>query len=58
MGALSTWRMYDAVTAHVGGCQMCGDDDEFAPNVEAFEDTGMIICDACFEAHCEAVADD
>jgi hypothetical protein len=58
MSAVYAWAFYDAVHAHSGGCQICGDDDEFAPNVEAFEETGEIICDACFEEQCEAQADD
>ena len=37
------WRLYDAVTDHLGGCAICGDDDEFRPNVEAFEETGQIM---------------
>lgn len=58
MSAVYAWAFYDAVHAHSGGCAICGDDDEFAPNVEAFEETGQIICDDCFEAHCEAEADE
>lgn len=31
-------------------CQMCGDDiEEFSGLVEAFEMTGKIICEWCFE---------
>lgn len=55
---LNLWRFYDAVTDHPGGCAVCGDDDEFRPNVEAFEETGQIMCDDCFEAQCEAEADE
>jgi hypothetical protein len=58
MGVARAWAFYDAVHDHSGGCAICGDDDEFSPNIEAFEETGTIICDSCFEAQCEALADD
>jgi hypothetical protein len=58
MSATKAWAFYDAVIDHVGGCQVCGDDDEFSPNAEAFEDTGAIMCDLCFDAQCEGQADD
>jgi hypothetical protein len=44
------WAFYDAVHAHSGGCQICGDDDEFRPDEEAFNETGEIICGDCWEA--------
>jgi hypothetical protein len=44
------WAFYDAVEAHSGGCQVCGDNDEFSPDVEAFEETGEILCSLCWEA--------
>ena len=49
MSAVYAWAFYDAVHAHSGGCQCCGDDDEFSPNAEAFEETGEIVCDACWD---------
>ena len=49
MSAEKAWAFYDAVTDHVGGCQVCGDDDEFSPNVEAFEETGEILCNDCWD---------
>jgi hypothetical protein len=55
---LHLWRLYDAVTGHLGGCAICGDDDEFSPDIEAFEETEMLICSACFEAQCEALEND
>lgn len=54
MSAVKAWAFYDAVHAHPGGCQDCGDDDAFSPNVEAFEETDRIICGPCWEAVCEA----
>jgi len=47
--AAKAWAFYDAVQAHSGGCQCCGD-DEFSPDVEAFEETGEILCTLCWEA--------
>jgi len=44
------WAYHDAVQAHTGGCTTCGDDDEFSPDVEAFEDTGRIVCTPCWAA--------
>lgn len=42
------WRLHDTMAApHTPGCAICGDDDEFSPNVEAFERSGKLICDAC-----------
>jgi len=58
MSTAKVWALYDAVTGHLGGCAICGDDDEFSPNIEAFEETEMLICDACYEAQCEAEADE
>ncbi len=50
------WAYYDAVQAHAGGCTTCGDDDEFSPDVEAFEETGRIVCTPCWAS--EAAADE
>lgn len=55
---LHLWRLYDAVTCSRGGCAICGDDDEFSPDIEAFEETGVLICSLCFEAQSEAEADE
>ena len=33
-------------------CDCCAA-DEIAPNVEAFEITGEIMCDGCWQDHCE-----
>jgi hypothetical protein len=33
-------------------CDQC-DTDEISPNVEAFEITGELLCDECWQAHCE-----
>ena len=49
-GHQKAWAFYDAVEAHSGGCQVCGDNDEFSPDVEAFEETGEILCTLCWEA--------
>ena len=49
-GHQKAWAFYDAVQSHSGGCQCCGDDDEFSPDVEAFEETGEILCALCWEA--------
>ena len=57
MSAARAWAFYDAVHAHSGGCQSCGDDDEFSPNVEAFEETGEIVCSDCWEADQERAAE-
>jgi len=54
MSAAKAWALFDAMQVHPGGCVICGDDDEFSPNVEAFEDVGLLMCSACFEAQCEA----
>lgn len=43
------WRMKDAMESNSGGCAHCGDDDEFSPNVEAFEICGELLCDDCAE---------
>jgi hypothetical protein len=51
------WRFMDAVhpaNPSSGGCAFCGDQDEFSPDVEAFELTGKLICSVCWEAECEA----
>lgn len=58
MGAAKVWALYDAVTGHLGGCAICGDDDDFSPDIEAFEETEMLICSECYASQCEAVADD
>lgn len=34
------WRLMDACLYGPGGCVMCGDEDEFSPDIEAFEVTG------------------
>jgi hypothetical protein len=57
MSAVYAWAFYDAVHAHSGGCQACGEDDEFSPNAEAFEETGEIICGDCWEADQERCAE-
>lgn len=31
---------------NLAGCQTCGEDD-FSPNIEAFEISGQILCDEC-----------
>lgn len=39
--------------ADTGCCALCGDPvDEFGCLVEAFEATGKIICEGCFDEHC------
>lgn len=43
------WRLHDAMVFAEGGCALCGDDDEFSPDIEAFETTGKLICLACFD---------
>ena len=43
------WRLHDAMIFAEGGCAICGDQDEFSPDVEAFEETGKLICSPCFE---------
>ena len=53
MSAVKAWAFYDAVHDHSGGCQICGDDDEFSPDVEAFEETGEILCSICWDAEQE-----
>ena len=57
MSAAKVWALFDAMEIHPGGCAICGDDDEFSPDIEAFEETEMLICSACFEAQCEALED-
>jgi hypothetical protein len=57
MSAVKAWAFYDAVHAHSGGCQVCGDNDEFSPDVEAFEETGEILCTLCWEAEQERAAE-
>jgi len=47
------WAYYDAAQAHTGGCTVCGDDDEFSPDAEAFEDTGRIVCTGCWVAEAD-----
>ena len=44
------WRLHDAMQFEAGGCAICGDQDEFSPNVEAFEITGKLICSDCWES--------
>lgn len=49
MSTAKAWAFYDAVmdrTRH--GCETCSA-DEFYPNAEAFEETGEIVCDACWD---------
>jgi hypothetical protein len=58
MSNAKVWALMDAMEIHPGGCAVCGDDDEFSPDIEAFEETGVLICSACFEAQCEAEADE
>ena len=53
MSAVKAWAFYDAVHDHSGGCQICGDDDEFSPDQEAFDETGEILCSICWEAEQE-----
>lgn len=43
------WRLHDAMAEANGGCIICGDQDGFSPNVEAFERTGCLICGDCFD---------
>jgi hypothetical protein len=52
------WAFYDAVQAHSGGCQCCGDDDEFSPDVEAFEETGELLCSDCWTDEARMYAED
>lgn len=47
MSAAKAWAYYDAASAHSGGCSVCGDNDEFSPSVEAFEETGETVCTDC-----------
>jgi hypothetical protein len=54
MSAAKAWAFYDAVQPHPGGCQRCGDDEEFSPNAEAFEETNEIMCGDCWEAEATA----
>lgn len=49
MSAAKAWAFYDAVMANTGGCQVCCDDDGFRANAEAFEETGEIMCDECWD---------
>jgi hypothetical protein len=58
MSAAKVWALFDAMEAHSGGCVICGDDDEFSPDIEAFEEVGVLMCSACFEGQCEADADE
>ena len=49
MSASKAWAFYDAVmerTRH--GCEICSC-DEFYPNAEAFEETGEIVCNECWD---------
>ena len=45
------WNMHDAMLGRTasggGGCEHCGETDEFSPNVEAFELSGELVCDDC-----------
>lgn len=45
------WRMMDAIfdMSRPAGCAVCGEADEFSPNVEAFEVSGKLVCDECAE---------
>jgi predicted CXXCH cytochrome family protein len=47
-----TWLLHDAVRDNRGGCQVCHE-AEYSPNVEAFSDTGKVICDVCWDSYCE-----
>jgi hypothetical protein len=58
MSAAKVWALFDAMEVHPGGCVICGDDDEFSPDIEAFEETGVLMCSGCFEAQCEDDADE
>ena len=49
MTANKAWAFYDAVMDRARhGCETCSA-DEFYPNAEAFEETGEIVCDACWD---------
>lgn len=58
MHTQTPWRLMDALlgrtVAHLNdpsaptGCAHCGE-DEFSPNVEAFELSGEVVCDDCAE---------
>ena len=49
MSASKAWAFYDAVMERARhGCETCSA-DEFYPNAEAFEETGEIVCDACWD---------
>ena len=43
------WRLHDAMFAHRGDCDVCGE-AEYSPSLEAFEMTGKLICSDCFDA--------
>lgn len=42
---------------HVAGCEDCGEED-FIPNVEAWETLDQILCDDCAPAALEEAAED
>jgi formylmethanofuran dehydrogenase subunit E len=48
------FNLMDAMAIPRGGCETCGE-VEFSPNVEAFEETGQIMCDECAEALFEEI---
>ena len=49
MSANKAWAFYDAVMDRARhGCETCSA-DEFYPNAEAFEETGEIVCNACWD---------
>jgi superfamily II helicase len=49
MTANKAWAFYDAVMDRARhGCETCSA-DEFYPNAEAFEETGEIVCNACWD---------
>ena len=57
MSAAKAWAFYDAVMERARhGCEICNA-DEFYPNAEAFEETGEIVCNACWDEE-QAKAED
>jgi hypothetical protein len=48
-GHQKAWAFYDAVIERARhGCESCSA-DEFYPNAEAFEETGEIVCNDCWD---------
>lgn len=41
-------KMVDPVSEGKANCSRC-DNDDFSPNIEAFEISGEIVCDECAE---------